>query len=84
MKTRCGNQKGQLVIEAVLIMMVSTVALIWATNQVRQGNYLAKLIGGPWIAISGMIENGVWVAPAAGEAQHPNQINRSLTLDPPT
>ena len=78
------NQKGQFAIEAVLLMLITIGALAWATNQIREGNYLAKLIGGPWGKVSGMIECGVWSTPVKARPFHPNQLNRSLTLDPST
>ncbi|WP_253696544.1 hypothetical protein ACLWBD_00610 [Bdellovibrio sp. HCB117] len=76
------NRKGQFVIEAVLLMVVGVSFFIWGTNQLREQKILAKLIGGPWEKVSGMIESGVWETPDKARANHPNQIDRSLTIDP--
>ncbi|KHD88537.1 MAG: hypothetical protein OM95_08480 [Bdellovibrio sp. ArHS] len=76
------NRKGQFVIEAVLLMVVGVGFFIWGTNQLREGKILAKLIGGPWEKVSGMIESGVWETPDKARTSHPNQYDRSLTIDP--
>jgi len=76
------NRKGQFVIETVLLMVLMIGTFAWATNQLREKQYLAKLISGPWVKVSGMIESGVWEAPDKARKLHPNQINRSNTVDP--
>lgn len=76
------NNKGQFVIETVLMMIVTIGFFLWGTNQLREGKFLAKMIGGPWQKVSGMIESGVWEAPDTARKQHPNQINRSITVKP--
>ena len=76
------NSKGQFVVEAVLLMTVAIGLFIFATAQLREGKYLAKLVGSPWQKISGMIEAGVWDTPDKARAHHPNQANRSNTHDP--
>lgn len=76
------NHKGQFVIEAVLLMIVTLGLFIWGTNQLREGKYMAKLIEGPWQKVAGMIETGVWNTPEKSRQLHPNQISRSITVDP--
>lgn len=82
MRNPLHNRKGQFVIEGVLLMVVTISAFLWATNQLRQGQFLAKMISGPWEKISGMIESGVWDAPAKARKLHPNQLGRSNTAKP--
>lgn len=82
MKKLGRNDKGQFVIEAVLLMIVTIGLFIWGTNQLREGKYLAKLIEGPWQQVAGMIESGVWSSPEKSRQKHPNQISRSITVDP--
>ena len=84
MKNPLRNRKGQFLIENVLMMIVTIGFLIFATKSLREGKYLAKLISEPWLKVSGMIEAGVWEAPKTAQSKHPNQINRSLALDPKT
>lgn len=76
------NNKGQFVIEAVLLMIVTIGFFLWGTNQLREGKFLAKMIGGPWKKVSGMIESGVWDTPESARKKHPNQTNRSISLRP--
>ncbi len=76
------NNKGQFVIEGVLVMGVTIGFFLWGMNQLREGKFLAKIIGGPWEKVSGMIEAGVWEAPEKAKKLHPNQIDRSITNEP--
>jgi hypothetical protein len=76
------NHRGQFLVETVLMMTVMVGLFVFATSQLRERKYMAKLIGGPWQKISGMIESGVWEEPAKAKTLHPNQINRSNSLDP--
>ncbi|MNL29155.1 hypothetical protein D3C87_1508300 [compost metagenome] len=84
MRKTLRNRKGQVLIENVLMMIVTIGFLLWATKYLREEKYLAKLISEPWQRIAGMIESGVWEPPKAAQAKHPNQLNRSLALDPRT
>ncbi|MBV2168187.1 MAG: hypothetical protein KUL82_05715 [Bdellovibrio sp.] len=82
MKPVISNNKGQFVIETVLMMVVTIGFFLWGTNQLREGKFLAKMIGGPWQKVAGMIEAGVWETPDKARKLHPNQIERSVTVDP--
>jgi hypothetical protein len=82
MKPLVRNNKGQFVIETVLLMFVTVSLFIWATGELRDRKILAKFIGEPWVKISGMIETGVWQEPSQARTSHPNQLKRSLSLDP--
>lgn len=76
------NNKGQFVIEAVLIMTVTLGFFMWGSKKLRDDKFLANLIGGPWEKVSGMIEAGVWEPPSKARNLHPNQIDRAVTVDP--
>lgn len=82
MKKSRHNQRGQFVIEGVLLMIVMVGLFLSATRILREERFLAKLIGGPWERVSGMIEAGVWDPPATARDRHPNQIARSNTERP--
>lgn len=82
MKKSRSNQKGQFVIEAVLLMVVMLSIFMASVNALKDGQYLAKLISGPWEKIAGMIESGVWDGAAAARKNHPNQLRRNVTVDP--
>lgn len=82
MKKLVRNNKGQFVIETVLLMIVMVGFFIAGTTKLKESKALAKMIAGPWEQVSGMIESGVWDSPDAARKKHPNQIERSLSLDP--
>ena len=82
MKHLVRNNKGQFLVETVLMMVLTVGLFIAATGQLKERKVLAKLIGGPWERVSGMIEAGVWAPPDEARKKHPNQTDRSLSLDP--
>ncbi|MGZ3770631.1 MAG: hypothetical protein ACXVCP_13555 [Bdellovibrio sp.] len=82
MKLALPNNKGQFVIEAVLIMTVTMSLVMWGSKKFRDDKFLAKLISGPWQKVSGMIEAGVWEPPNKARKLHPNFLGRAVSLDP--
>lgn len=82
MKRLVRNNKGQFLIETVLLMVLTLGLFMSASNFLREKKVLAKMIGGPWVKVSGMIEAGNWEAPEQARTKHPNQIDRSLSLKP--
>lgn len=82
MKRAVSNQKGQFVIETVLMMLITVGLFLFGMNQLREGKFLAKLISGPWQKVAGMIEAGVWEEPSTARQMHPGQHDRSLSLSP--
>lgn len=76
------NEKGQFVIEAVLLMIVMLGILIGSVNALRDSKFLAKLVSGPWERVSGMMESGVWKPAKDARQAHPNQTNRSISINP--
>ncbi|GIL18799.1 MAG: hypothetical protein BroJett040_25500 [Oligoflexia bacterium] len=78
------NQSGQLVIEAVLLIVVMVGAALFLTSKLREMEYIQGLTSKPWSMLSGMIECGAWKpcgkgSPAAG--LHPSTSNRVSSLD---
>lgn len=76
------NNKGQFVIEAILLIVVLLGVFMLTTRTLREQKVFQKLIAGNWPKISGMAENGVWEDPSTGRKKHPNQLDRSWTYDP--
>ncbi|MBC7371238.1 MAG: hypothetical protein H7326_06720 [Bdellovibrionaceae bacterium] len=76
------NEKGQFVIEAVLLMVMSVGLLVVGLRLLRDGNAMGNLVSGPWEKMAGMIESGVWDTADKAAAKHPNQRNRLLSVDP--
>lgn len=49
---------------------------------IREEQLLAKLIGGPWAKVNGMIECGSWAPQKDACQNHPAQRDRVLSYDP--
>lgn len=78
---RIKNQKGQFVIEAVLLMVLAMGLMLAAVRGFRDNRLLANLVESPWDRTSGMIESGVWAPPAEARLQVPYQYKRFYTPD---
>ncbi|WP_413583124.1 hypothetical protein [Bdellovibrio sp. HCB288] len=76
------NNKGQLVIEAVLLMVVMVGIFVASMNALRGSNFLANMISGPWDRVAGMMESGVWKPAKDARQMHPNQRSRGISVDP--
>lgn len=76
------DERGQFAIEAVLLMVVMLSIFIASTNALRDGKFLAKLVGNPWEQVAGMIECGVWAPPKTACKSLPSQPDRNISLDP--
>lgn len=74
------NQRGQMMTEAVLIMVVLMAITLMVAKFFKDKEVLKQLISGPWVALSGMLQNGVWVAPDKGTLSHPNGHTRHITI----
>lgn len=74
------NQKGQVLVEAVLLLVL--VVGMWSVfaKFAKQKKWFENLISGPWQTMSGMIETGVWQPPAQSRGKHPNNFNRVISL----
>jgi hypothetical protein len=76
------NQRGQIVVEAVLLTTVLLGLTIFVQNRLQQSRFAEKLVSGPWGKLSGMIECGVWDTCVAASGKHPSNKNRNLTFVP--
>lgn len=81
-KSTLRNERGQFVIEAVLLMVLSIGLLTLALRGLKDGKVLGNLVSGPWTKMAGMIESGSWSPADTAAKNHPNQLNRSLSWDP--
>ena len=77
-KANRAGQSGQLIIEAILIMVLVLGITILLQNQFRDRRIIGSLVAGPWGAVAGMISNGAWKSEAEGRVLHPqgNIISR--------
>lgn len=81
-KSLLRNERGQFVIEAVLLMVVSVSILLFGLRYLKENKIMGNLVSGPWDKTAGMIESGSWNPADEAAKKHPNQIDRSLSLDP--
>lgn len=70
------NQRGQLTVEAVLILAIVMSTVYAGTKVMRDEAFLAKMVERPWSFLAGMIENGVWMPAESGRSLHPNHLSR--------
>ena len=73
------NERGQFVIEAVLLMVLSMGLLLTFIKICRQNDVLAKLVETPWEKTAGMIESGVWAPAEEAKKKLPYQYVRFYT-----
>ncbi len=75
------NQRGQSLVEAILIMFVFILIASAAGQQARQNELLINLVHTPWVALSNLIKNGAIRANTEdANFQHPNHYHRHLSL----
>jgi hypothetical protein len=74
------NKKGQVTVEAVLIMVVLVGFVTLLSKTFQSEELLLKLVQGPWKNLDGMIQNGVWGTPQKTIANHPNDHERHASL----
>ena len=74
------NQRGQMTIETMLLITIFLIVALTVQNRMIQQGWAKQLVEGPWTRVQGMIENGVWMAPAAGKKFHPSAFGRHGSL----
>lgn len=63
-------------IEMILITIMLFGIVTVFSRAIQEQQMVKNLVEGPWMAVRGMIENGVWGRPAAVKSQHPGYIWR--------
>ena len=87
------NSKGQMVLEAILLMVVMLGLFMYTTKEVRERQLIAKLVEPSINTVKNMTGYGTWkgedqgcTAPGKSKQTigkcHPNSIARSLSSDP--
>lgn len=76
------QQNGQLAIEAILLLLVMVTLIISGSKIIREKQLFAQVMKNPSNQLTGMVENGVWGPSKTTQGQHPNQIDRSVSLKP--
>lgn len=75
------EQSGQMIVESVLIMTMLVGFAYIVTSYFRSNEVLASLISSPWTNLSGVIQNGTWAPPTQNMRQHPNDMDRRISLE---
>jgi hypothetical protein len=75
------NQKGQLVIEMILLLTVLVSLVSFVTKSFVDKKYLQNVVQKPFEILQGMAENGSWGSPNNTKSQHPNLKYRHLTQE---
>ena len=76
------NSKGQFVVEAVLLMVLSLGLFMFASKYLREQKVISNMVENPWNRVSTMIESGVWGPYTPQQlTRHPNDApRRGVTL----
>ncbi len=77
------DQKGQFLIEAILIMSIFLTLTFYVSKQFREGELIGSFVGGPWVRLSGMMATGNWESEelAMKQTLHPHVNNRTRVGD---
>ena len=79
--SRVTGQSGQLVVEAVLIIVALMFVTFMVASYFKDKEFVKKLISGPWVSLAGLIEDGVWLPLGQSATSHPNGHGRHVTID---
>lgn len=74
------DQRGQIMIEYLLLALVSLGLLSAALKYFRDTRTLDQVANTTWSGVAQMSEYGNW--PTPGDAVHPNSSKRTRTWDP--
>lgn len=79
------NQKGQIIVEAVLLLVLTFGIMMLFVGQLKKMEFAKKVTIEPWARISGMVECGSWSPCGRGagpgsQAHHPS--NRIVSYRP--
>ena len=75
------NQKGQMTVEAVLIIVLLVGLAAGVSSAFRSNEFVATLVSEPWRQLSGMIQNGNWGSPDATRSDHPSSLDRHSSME---
>ena len=65
------SQSGQLILEAVLLMVIFVGVVMAIKNQFSEKNLIGALAAGPWASISKMMSDGTWDKTKSEGESHP-------------
>lgn len=74
------NERGQFIVEAVLLITLFVGITLFVSQQFTQNNYLSTIVSSPWKSLSGLLQNGEWMPVQASMSLHPNNHIRHTSL----
>jgi hypothetical protein len=74
------GQSGQMVTEAILIIVILMAVTFTAANYFKSNELLKQVITGPWLLLAGMLEDGEWGAPAQTQINNPIAQSRHIVI----
>ena len=75
------NSRGQMSVEMVLMVVVLVAGAAAVSSAFRKQEFFATLVSGPWVSLSGLIQNGVWGNPTDTMIKHPAHFHRVSTVE---
>lgn len=75
------NTRGQILIETILILALFLVVGVLVAAGFRQNDLLSQMVASPWVRLSGLLQNGVWLPPEQGAALHPSNHLRQISTE---
>lgn len=75
-----GQQSGQAIVEAVMILVLLFGITFMAAQYFKSQEIFRTMITGPWVHMSGMLQNGIWAPPQVGAVNHPNSHGRHIAI----
>ncbi len=82
MKKRLTNNRGQMTVEAVLLLVIFVAVFTFTHKEISKRKWLNQIVAGPWSYMAGMIENGVWMPAEGSKTYHPNVFGRRASPEP--
>lgn len=78
------QQSGQGTVELILLMVVMIAIVKFSTQYMKKTEFLKQITSGPWAAMDGMIQCGVWKPCGLKNPSsfHPSSGERVLSAKP--
>ncbi len=75
------NQRGQFALEGILLTIIFVAIILATISFFKKNDVISNLVKKPWQVLAGMLENGEWMPATAGQARHPSQHGRHVTIE---
>lgn len=68
-------------VEMTIMLAFLVAVAVTVSTAFRDNDVFANLVSGPWQALAGLIQNGVWGTPESTMSQHPAQYTRFSSVE---